>query len=79
MALSRIGLVELEEGSKTGSISVGIKSGTLKGVTKESIPAEEEGVTTSSQEGKKFGTLYETDAKGKDCSWKITSLERKTL
>ena len=53
MALSRIGLAEIEEGSKTGSISFGIKSRTLKGVTKESIPAEEEGATTSSQEGKK--------------------------
>ena len=57
MALSRIGLAEIEEGSKTGSISFGIKSGTLKGVTKESIPVEEEGATTSSQEGKKSGTL----------------------
>ena len=68
MALSRIGSVEIEEGNEALSISLGTKSGTLMGVTKESLPTEEEGATTSSQEVKESGTLLETDAKGKECS-----------
>ena len=68
MALSRIGSVEIEEGNEALSISLGTKSGKLMGVTKKSLPAEEEGATTSSQGVKESGTLLEINAKGKECS-----------
>ena len=68
MSLSRTGSAKIEEGNKALSISLGTKSRTLMGVTKESLPAKEEGATTSSQEVKESGTLLETDAKGKECS-----------
>ena len=68
MPLSETGSAEVKEGNKALSVSLGTKSGTLMGVTKESLPAEEEGATISSQEVKEYVTLLETDAKGKECS-----------
>ena len=68
MPLSKTGLAEVEEGNKALSVSLGTKSGTLMGVTKESLPAVEEGATTSLQEVKESVTVLEIDAKGKECS-----------
>ena len=68
MSLLETRSAELEEGNKALSSSLGTKSGTLMRVTKESLPTQKEGATTSAQEVRESGTLPETDAKGKECS-----------
>ena len=54
-------------------------SSILMGVTQESLPTEEEGATTTSEETNGSAILVEIKAKGKECSWKTTSLEMNTL
>ena len=75
---TELGLTK-EEGGEASLESMEARSGILIGVTKESVLAKEKGATSTSKGTKGFATLVETKTKGKECSWKTTFLETKTL